>query len=133
MSKLFSKITEEEKQGNKKGDDIIYLILFVYSSKSENEEDIRDWQFKIGRQNTYDFIRSILLNGGEGADEILNVDESIIYAENPSLPAEKNKLKLSNGISLYQFMKDSYALNKIVDEGGFDIEEYHFEDEKVDE
>ena len=92
---------------------------------------MKDWEFRTGRQNVYNYIRDILLN--ENTEYRLNIDESMIYADNPDLPAEKNKLRLSNGISIYQFMKSSYVLCKVSDEGGFDIEDFHFEDDASEE
>lgn len=127
---LFTEIPEGESQ-IPNGDNITYLLLLEYVPRTnESIENYRDWAFIEGRQRTYDYIRDALI-GEDGTDEfLLDVDKSIIYADNPNIPLEKNKLRLSNGINLYKFMKDCYVLRKVVDEGGFDIEEFHFEEEE---
>lgn len=132
MQKLFSVVSEEEKNKINTGEDILYLLLLEYSSKDDNKENIRDWKFIYGRQNAYDYIKDILMNEEE-AEYILSVDESLIYADNPNVPDEKNKLRISNGVNIYRFMRDCFVLQKVVDEGGFDINDFHVEDKQEDD
>lgn len=129
MARLFEHL-DAQSDSVKNGDDVLYLILMEFCSSSDNEENTRDWCFKRGRQETYDFIRDMLLDENESDDGYtLDVDASLIYADNPHIPQEANKLRLSNGISLYKFMKDCYVLQKVKDEGGFDIDDFHVEEE----
>lgn len=128
MAKLFEHL-DGQNDAIKNGDDVLYLLLLEFCSSSDNEENTRDWCFKRGRQQTYDLIRSILLDEDGSDGYTLDVDASLIYADNPHISQESNRLKLSNGISIYKFMKDCYVLQKVKDEGGFDIDEFHVEDE----
>lgn len=127
MTKLFTHVDPENDKVITDGDDILYLLLLEHHLKyDDNEENYRDWLFIKGRQSAYDHIRSILLEEDDSpVDSILDIDASLIYADNPHIPVESNKLRLSNGISIYKFMKDCYVLQKVKDEGGFDIEEFH--------
>lgn len=121
MARLFEHVDQES---IKKGEDILYLILLEFSSTSGDEENWRDWKFVTGRQAAYDYIKNILLDEDERISEsLLDVDKSLIYADNPYVT--DSKLKLSNGINVYKFMKDCYVLQKVVEEDGFDIEDYH--------
>lgn len=126
-AKLFTQVTEEEKEKIKSGANILYLVLLYYDSKDENKEDVKDWRMIIGRQEAYDFIRSSLTNEDVEDETTLNIDKSLIYADNPDIPDENNRLRIRNGISLYRFVRDSVARGKIVEDESFDIEEYHFD------
>lgn len=130
MAKLFEYLDQQSEEV-KNGDDVIYLLLLQFCPTSDNEENIREWCFKKGRQYTYDFIRDLLLGEDKDSESTLDVDASIIYADNPHIPQEANKLRLSNGISIYKFMKDCYVLQKVKDEGGFDIEDFHVEEDEI--
>lgn len=125
--RLFEHITEEDKERIKSGTNILYLVLLYYDSKDENKEDSKDWIMMYGRQTVYDFIKNIITNEGVEDEVALNVDKSLIYADNPDIPDENNKLRISNGISLYKFVRDCVARKKVIDDPSFDIEEYHFE------
>lgn len=126
-NKLFTHV--DEKTGDPiitAGEEITYLLLINGTPKYTDAERIRDWEFVKGRQAAYDYIKRLLVNEGDkDMDYILDIDQSIIYAENPAV--QNSKLKLSNGLSFYQFMRDCIVLRKIEDEDGFDIGEYHDE------
>lgn len=114
------------------GEDILYLILIEgYWTNDDNSETYRTWEFKRGRQEAYDFIKDlVLLEGDDHPDMIIDIDKSLIYADNPHI--KNSKLKLSNGISVYRFMKDAYTLHKVKDDDTtFDISEFH--QESIDE
>lgn len=127
MANLFDHVTPEEVARIKAGEEILYLLLLKYVSSKDNEEDVNEWKFVHGRQEVYGYIKNILVNEEENGKDsmILNIDESLIYADNPDIPDDKNKLRLSNGINIYKFMKDCVIRNKVVDDSGFDIEEFH--------
>lgn len=127
MAKLFTHVDKDNDTTYTDGDDIMYLLLLESCPKNgDNTENYKYWEFVKGRQAVYDYIKDLLLEeDDESVDCLLDIDKSLIYADNPHIPPESNKLKLSNGINLYRFMKDCFVLQKVKDEGGFDIEEFH--------
>lgn len=127
--RLFEHVTEEEKERIKSGGNILYLILLYYDSKDENKEDMKDWTMIIGRQSAYIFIKDIITSEDVGDEVTLNVDKSLIYADNPNVPDENNRLRIRNGISVYKFVKDCVSREKVIVDPSFDIEEYHFEED----
>lgn len=132
--RLFEHLTNEEKERIMSSSNILYLVLFYFDSKDESKEDTKDWEMITGRQEVYDHIKN-LLKGETVEDEFtLNVDKSLIYADNPNIPDENNKLRISKGISIYKFMRDCTAKQKVVEDRSFSIEDYHFEgDEEEDD
>lgn len=122
--RLFTHVNNEDKV-KKDGEDIIYLLLVRGDPKYEEAQEYRDWLFITGRQEAYDYIVDLLENDHESDyDNFINIEESMIYADNPHIPESQNKLKLSNGFSFYQFIKDATVLQKVDVKEGFDIEEF---------
>lgn len=124
--RLFTKLEDGEDLVKKNGEDIKYLVLIKGEPKYDDAVEFRDWFFEIGRQEVYDHIVNLLIcEGDDDYDFIVNIDQSLIYAENPHIDDSMNKLKLSNGLSLYAFIKDVTVLNKVTPRAGFNIEDYH--------
>lgn len=122
---LFTKLENGEDKVKNDGSQINYLILLEGIAKYDDGFVYRDWLFIKGRQEAYDYIVDFLLQeGDESVDCILNINKSLIYAENPNIDDSANKLKLSNGLSLYTFIKDITILNKVDPREGFDIDDY---------
>ena len=91
----------------------IYLIL-IDGVESDNEgKPYRDWELVTGRQAAYDYIKTML----ENEYVIVNVEESkiIVNSEN---------VKITDGVSIYAFMKNMKETDKIIDYTSFDIEDY---------
>lgn len=126
--KLFTHVKDGNDEIIKSGEDIIYLVLIDADWKYEdNAETFRSWEFITGRQAAYDYIKGMIVNEGvDDVDVIVNVDKSLIYADNPHVA--ENKMRLSNGITVYQFMKDMFVLRKVDDDSGFCIDDYHQEE-----
>lgn len=122
--RLFTHVDSTDKV-KKDGEDILYLLLVQGDPKYEDANEFRDWLFITGRQAAYDYIVNLLENDHEADyDNFINIEESMIYADNPHIPESQNKLKLSNGFSFYQFIKDATVLKKVDIKEGFDIEEF---------
>lgn len=122
--RLFTHVDGNDKV-KKDGEDILYLLLVQGDPKYEDANEFRDWLFITGRQAAYDYIVNLLENDHEAEyDNFINIEESMIYADNPHIPENQNKLKLSNGFTFYQFIKDATVLNKVDVKEGFDIEEF---------
>lgn len=122
--RLFTHVNNEDKV-KKDGEDILYLLLVRGDPKYEDAPEYRDWLFITGRQEAYDYIVNLLENDHESDyDNFINIEESMIYADNPHIPESQNKLKLSNGFSFYQFIKDATVLQKVNVREGFDVEEF---------
>lgn len=124
--KLFTHIDNGVDEVKKSGEKIFYLILLKGSYEQDGTEyEWKDWIFITGRQAVYDYIKDYLkseLAGGENEANILDIDNSFIYAENPLV--KDSPLKLSNGVTLYEFMKDCYVLQKVDLDDTFDIDDY---------
>lgn len=97
----------------------VYLILLdgieTYSDDlhAEIEKDYRDWEIIEGRQKAYDYIKNML----ETEYVTINVMTSKIIVSS-------EKVKVTDGISIYEFMKTMKEKDKIVDYTSFDIEDY---------
>lgn len=89
----------------------VYLILI---DGEENEgTKFRDWEFKEGRQEAYDYIKNILLS------EYITVD-----VHESKIIVNSEKVKITDGISIYEFMKKMKENDKVIDYTSFDIEDY---------
>lgn len=90
-----------------------YLIL-IDGVESDNEgKPYRDWEIVTGRQEAYDYIKSML----ENEYVIVNVEESKIIVDSPNV-------KITDGVSIYAFMKNMKDNDKVIDYSSFDIEDY---------
>lgn len=92
----------------------IYLILLDGEEVSNEATPFRDWQMKEGRQAAYDYIKNMIEN------EYVNIDihESKIIVSD-------NNVKITDGISIYEFMKVMKDSDKVIDYSEFDIEDYN--------
>lgn len=106
----------EETQGLVKGvtydtePDKTYLILI---DGENNDAAYRDWEIVIGRQAAYDYIKNLL----ESSYASINVQKSKIIVDS-------DKVKISDGVSIYKFMKSMKEQDKIIDYTSFDIDDY---------
>ena len=92
----------------------IYLILIDGEEIIDGDgKKIRDWEFKEGRQAAYDYIKNMI----ESNYIIVDVMESKIIVSS-------EKVKVTDGISIYEFMKAMKDNNKVIDYTSFDIEDY---------
>ena len=91
----------------------VYLILIDGEEVDNNSTPFRDWQFKEGRQEAYDYIKSMI----ESEFINVNVFESKIIVSS-------DKVKITDGISIYEFMKAMKNSDKVIDYTSFDIEDY---------
>lgn len=89
----------------------VYLILI--DGVDDEEKPMRDWQFKEGRQEAYDYIKNLLMS----QHAIIDVQESRIIVSS-------EKVKVSDGISIYEFMKAMKESDKVIDYSSFDIDDY---------
>lgn len=90
-----------------------YLILIDAWDISEGGDRIRDWEIVEGRQAAYDYIKNMI------ESEYLSVDvmESKIIVSS-------DKVKVTDGVSIYKFMKSMKENDKVIDYTSFDIEDY---------
>ena len=97
-----------------------YLVLLNgYYSENENLE-YKTYEFIIGRQKTYDFIKDILKD----------TSYTIIDAMKSLVIVDSENVHLSNALSVYEFMKNLKNSDKIKDDDlKFDIEEYYYNEE----
>lgn len=86
-----------------------YLVLLSYYDESISNT----YQGVVGRQNVFDYIKSIV--------EDIDINKSIILAET---------VEFRNAISIYDFMKECILSESVKNDDGFDIEEYNLEIEE---
>ena len=95
-----------------------YLILLDGYEPVYGHEDVakpfRDWQMKEGRQAAYDFIKDMLEN------QYVNID-----VHESRIIVSSEKVKVTDGISIYEFMKAMKEQNKVIDYTSFDIEDFN--------
>lgn len=103
-------------------DEKVYLLLLSVFPSGEEDEVLRDWQIKIGRQTTYDYLRMLVKN------EAIDPNESFIIAGSEEFDEafSKSNAKLEGKpITVYRFLKVMFEGRKVLDDGGdFDIDEY---------
>lgn len=101
-------VSVEERQVNSDNYDKYYLILLSF--KDENEEgDYRDWIKKLGRKETYEYLKDLVQN-----EPTLNLVDSKVLS---------NGNELGDEVSVPKFlrvMKDKFFKN----DKEFDIDDY---------
>lgn len=100
--------------------DKTYLVLIDGEDK-ETEKRFRDWEILIGRQKAYDYIKNMLLS-----------DFVIIDIHSSKIIVSSDKVKVTDGISIYKFMKGMKDNDKVIDYTSFDIEDYNTGDEDIE-
>lgn len=89
----------------------VYLILI--EGKDPEDKEFRDWELKEGRQAAYDYIKNYILS----EYTVIDIHESRIIVSS-------EKVKVTDGISIYEFMKVMKEKDKVIDYSSFDIEDY---------
>ena len=90
-----------------------YLILIDGEELDNEGRRFRDWEIITGRQATYDWIKNML----ENEYVMIDVDKSKIIVSS-------EKVKVTDGISIYDFMKAMKQKDKVIDYTSFDIDDY---------
>lgn len=90
-----------------------YLILLDGLDVNAACQRFRDWEIVEGRQAAYDYIKQFLESGYLEIDVI---ESKIIVSS--------EKVKVTDGISIYKFMKNMKEKDKVIDYTSFDIEDY---------
>lgn len=90
-----------------------YLILLDGVLTNDEETIFRDWEFKVGRQEAYDYIKDMLQN-----------QYAIINVHNSKIIVDSTEVTIKQGISIYKFMKNMKENEKVIDYSSFDIEDY---------
>ena len=91
-----------------------YLILLDGEECDNEARPYRDWQMKEGRQAAYDYIKDMLKN------EYVNIN-----VHTSRIIVSSEKVKVTDGISIYEFMKVMKENDKVIDYTSFDIEDYN--------
>ena len=91
----------------------LYLILIDGEEVDNEGRRFRDWEIVEGRQAAYDYIKNILQSDYVSVD--VNESKIIVSSE---------KVKITDGISIYEFMKVMKEKDKVIDYTSFDIEDY---------
>ena len=81
-----------------------YVLLLEY----HNNDLSNVFQGIIGRQETFDYIKSII--------EEIDIEKSIILTET---------VQLKDALNIYEFMKECILNGTVINDDGFDIEEYN--------
>lgn len=91
----------------------LYLILIEGSENDNEGKDFRDWEIVEGRQAAYDYIKNYL------ESDFVSID---VYKSKIIVSSEK--VKVTDGITIYEFMKVMKEKEKVIDYSSFDIDEY---------
>lgn len=102
-------------------DSKIYLILLTIYPVNESDE-VRDWQIKVGRQATYDYLKDLVKN------EAIDPNESFILSGTDDFDEAFNKDNATfegKPITVFRFLKVMFDSGKVLDDkSGFDIDEF---------
>lgn len=105
-------------------DEKIYLVLLtIYpTSFAEEEEIVRDWQIKVGRQETYDFLKDLV------KEEAIDPNASFIIVGSDEYDEQFKKPNANfsgKPITVFRFLKVMLDSNKVLDDkADFDINEF---------
>lgn len=91
-----------------------YLVLLRGEMKENEMVEYRDFEWVIGRQRLYDYLKDLILNE---EDAIIDIHKSLVISES---------VTINDYISVYEFMKTFKDI--VIDDTGFDIEEYNIEE-----
>lgn len=88
-----------------------YLILI--EARDLDDGEFRDWEIKEGRQAAYDYIKNYIES-----------DYTEVDVHKSRIIVSSEKVKVTDGISIYEFMKAMKENDKVIDYSSFDIEDY---------
>lgn len=94
-----------------------YLILI--EARDLDDGPYRDWEIVEGRQAAYDYIKNYI-----------ETDYTEVDIINSKIIVSSEKVKVTDGISIYKFMKSMKEKDKVIDYSSFDIEDYLIGDEE---
>lgn len=118
-TKMISPVVWAKKEEQKK----LYLLLLVFYDGEEESEEVLDYnafEFFTGTtQEVYDRIKECIdTTNDEGYHLYADVLKSKILVDSP-------KVKISDGVSIYNFMKNMKRMGKVVDDTDFNIDDYN--------
>lgn len=93
----------------------MYLVLLKGDYIDNEVAEYRDYEWIVGRQNLYEYLRDHITNEGDDCF-IIDIHKSLIISES---------VNILDSISVYEFMKSFKDI--VNDNTGFDIEEYNIE------
>lgn len=93
----------------------MYLVLLKGDYIDNEVAEYRDYEWIVGRQNLYEYLRDQITNEGDDCF-IIDIHKSLIISES---------VNILDSISVYEFMKSFKDI--VNDDTGFDIEEYNIE------
>lgn len=93
----------------------MYLVLLKGDYIDNEVAEYRDFEWIVGRQNLYEYLRDHITNEGDDCF-IIDIHKSLIISES---------VNILDSISVYEFMKSFKDI--VNDDTGFDIEEYNIE------
>lgn len=91
----------------------VYLILIDGEEISNEALQYRDWEIVTGRQAAYDYIKNMI------ESEYVSVD-----VHKSKIIVSSEAVKVTDGISIYKFMKSMKEADKVIDYTSFDIDDY---------
>lgn len=101
-----------------------YLLLLVFTI--DNYEDEKTFEFITGTTvDVYKFIKDQMANDNESC---LDIKKSFVIVDSP-------KVSISKRITIYKFMKNALVTGKVIDDSGFNIDEFYYKDsdEEIEE
>lgn len=102
----------------------LYLLLYVLVPSEDNVEDSYQYEFFKGTSfEAYAKIRDMMSNNNEVG---LDIMRSRILVDSP-------KIRISTKCSIYSFMKNMITTGKVIDETGFNIDDFYYEPEEDEE
>ena len=96
-----------------------YLVLLEGEIPTNEGENYKTYEFILGRQATYDYIKDII----QSQDIIFDAMKSKVIVDS-------EKVNIGKALSVYNFMRIMKENNKVVDESSFDIEDYYYDIEE---
>ena len=128
-------ITFEEEDPDKK----VYLVLLsIYDTSQDSKDDIlRQWEIKIGRQATYDYLKELVKYEAIDPNTSFIIGGNIINSDVivDNINKEKNNINFNDvsPITVFRFLKVMRENNKILDgDDIFNINDFNVNDNSGD-
>lgn len=97
----------------------LYLVLFEFYPPEDDESDEEEtmtWRYCRGTQTAYNFIRETIIEH-ETIGTPVNFNNSFIIVESV-------KRTIASPLSIYDFVKEMVAKDKVIEDTGFNIDDY---------
>lgn len=101
----------------------LYLVLIEYLP-SDDVDSEQSWQYCRGTQTVYDYLKEVIINADDQGTPV-NFNNSFIIVEG-------SPKRVAQPLPIYDFIKTMVEKGKVIDDTGFNVDEFVYTDEDPD-